>query len=87
MELNDKFRFSYYPFGLVDFNNRNGRYVPKSPKSNWEWVLWIVFLLILGLGILFRETIYKFFFPQTDDVDDKPEKVEPNDEVLKQLQR
>lgn len=85
MQLDNKFRFSYDPFGLVDFNSKNGRYVPKPPKSNWGWVLWIVLLLILGLGILFRETIYKFFFSQTDEIDDKPEKVEPNDEVLKQL--
>jgi hypothetical protein len=85
MQLDNKFRFSYDPFGLVDFNSKSGRYVPKPPKSNWGWILCIVLLLILGLGILFRETIYKFFFPQTDEVDDKPEKVESNDEVLKQL--
>jgi flagellar basal body-associated protein FliL len=85
MQLDNKFRFSYDPFGLVDFNSKNGRYVPKPPKSNWGWVLWIILLLILGLGILFRETIYKFFFPTTDDVDDKSEKIEPNEEVSEQL--
>ena len=52
MQLNNNFKFSHDPFGLVDFKKGIPFVPPKPPKSGLGWVGWLLIILIFG-GIIY----------------------------------
>jgi hypothetical protein len=56
MQLNNNFKFSHDPFGLVDFKKGIPFVPPKPPKSGLGWIGWLLIILIFG-GIVYLGTL------------------------------
>ena len=84
MQLNNNFKFSHDPFGLVDFKKGIPFVPPKPPKSGLGWVGWLLIILIFGGIIYLGSLAYNYVKDDKKDPIKEPDIVPEIDDSVQE---